>query len=125
MTWRWLSKPDRDKEYVCQLTQIRLASYIYLPGFLWHQTKIQRQLRHAPGLVGYDSKPALWEKAFWTMSAWQDDQSLHRFSYQNPTAQTLLKFHKAIEHSPSKQLKFYGSELPLTWPELKRLLAPS
>jgi hypothetical protein len=63
---------------VISLTRLRVRSLRFLPGFAWYTFQSKRQLARSAGFLGgtLGSAPAL---AFWTVSAWQDENSMKRF----------------------------------------------
>jgi hypothetical protein len=60
------------------ITRLRIRSIVYLPRFVWHALKSQRQAERTPGFVG----GRLMRESgniFWTMTAWEDDAAMSAF----------------------------------------------
>jgi hypothetical protein len=70
---------EPEREYLALLTTLPLRSYGAMPRFLRFARQIQRQLRGAPGLLGYSVLARPWRKQFWTLSVWEGEQALMDF----------------------------------------------
>ena len=80
LPWREFQAVDPGRQYAAMASRLPLRAHRSVPGFLLDAMRIRGQLAHAPGLVGYalDAQPA--RKTFWTISVWEDEQSLSRFA---------------------------------------------
>jgi len=61
------------------ITRLRVRSWRFLPDFLLHSVKINRQARAAPGNLGVE----VFRDAgmtFWTKSAWRDETAMRAFT---------------------------------------------
>ncbi len=60
------------------VTRLRVRSFLFMPAFLWHTFRSQRQVVRAPGFTGgrllVDS-----HLAYWTLSVWESEQSMKKF----------------------------------------------
>ena len=74
LPWRSFRTAEPDREYLVLLSKLPLRSYRALPRVLRLTRQVQRQLRTAPGLLGYSLLAGLWQKQFWTLSVWEDEQ---------------------------------------------------
>ncbi len=91
LRWRSFRKAEPDREYLVLLSALPLKSYRALPRFLRFSRQVQRQMKTAPGLVGYSLLARLWRKQFWTLSVWEDEQALMDFVNAVP--------HRAVMHA--------------------------
>src|SRR5207249_2391318 len=84
LPWSWRATPDPDATYVVMFSKLPLRRARHIPGFLADTRRIQRQLANTDGLIGYALNAQLARKTFWTVSAWQDDESLRGFVATDP-----------------------------------------
>lgn len=63
---------------LASVTRLRVRSVRFLPAFLWHTFRAQRQAVRATGFFGgrllVDSR---W--TFWTLTVWENEQAMKRF----------------------------------------------
>jgi heme-degrading monooxygenase HmoA len=60
------------------ITRLRLRSWRFVPGFLWHALLSGRQARSAPGnLAALTLRDA--NLTFWTCTVWQDEAAMRAF----------------------------------------------
>ncbi|MFZ0734922.1 MAG: DUF3291 domain-containing protein [Candidatus Sulfotelmatobacter sp.] len=63
---------------LASVTRLRVRSLRFLPAFLWHTFKSQRQVTRAAGFCGgrllVDSH---W--TFWTLTVWENEQAMRKF----------------------------------------------
>jgi hypothetical protein len=63
---------------VISLTRLRVRALRFLPGFLWHAYRSQRQLSGSPGFLrGSLATAPAW--TFWTITAWTDEAAMKRY----------------------------------------------
>ncbi len=55
-----------------------------IPRFMGYTRSIQRQLSGARGLVGYSLRGELLRPRFWTLSVWEDEDTLMEFARRAP-----------------------------------------
>ena len=79
LRWRSFHKAEPDREYLVRVTALPLKSFLALPRLLRFSRQVQRQLKTAPGLVGYSLLARLWRRQFWTLSVWENEQALTDF----------------------------------------------
>lgn len=60
------------------VTRLRLRSIFYLPLFIWHTLKSQRQVTRASGFLGGRllRDPG---NTFWTLTAWKDEAAMRAY----------------------------------------------
>jgi hypothetical protein len=125
LRWRSFRKAEPDREYLVLLSELPLKSYRALPRFLRFSRQVQRQLKMAPGLVGYSLLARLWRKQFWTLSVWEDEEALMDFVNAVP--------HRAVMHALQPDLgetqflrwAIRGDAYPPSWDAaLARAISP-
>ncbi len=113
--WRAFVTPENDKEYLALLSFLPLKHYRMVPKFLWLSLEIQRQLRHAKGLVGYSLGAEVLDKHFWTLSAWENQASLMDFVRQDPHGRVMQILASHMGQTRFVQWKVKAGEIPLDW----------
>jgi hypothetical protein len=78
--------------------------------------RIMKQVDAAPGVVGWSLGANLLKLEFYTLSAWEDVESLHAFVRAGDHGAALARFEKDMR-TPSifVQFKVLGKDLPLIW----------
>lgn len=60
------------------LTRLRIRSMRFLPFFLWHTTRVQKQIKRTAGFrIGSLLADRKW--TFWTMTAWDSQDGMRQF----------------------------------------------
>jgi heme-degrading monooxygenase HmoA len=96
-------------------TRLPLHRYRSIPGFLLETQRVRRQLKTTEGLVGYSLKTDLPRRRFFTMSAWADEASLHRFTATEPHRSVMRRLRDRMGETGFKQLSAPGTVVPPTW----------
>ena len=114
--WKQLAAIDPDQEYLAFTSRFALRSVLRAPAFMAAALGIMKQVEAAPGAVGYSLGSHLPGLYFYTLSAWQDDESLRAFSRALQHGQSLKTFHRDTRGpSPFIRWPVRGRELPLRW----------
>jgi hypothetical protein len=79
LPWQTLATPEPDREYLALLTFLPLKHYRAVPKFFWLTLQTQRQLSQSKGLIGYSFLAQPLRRNFWTLSVWEDEESLMDF----------------------------------------------
>jgi quinol monooxygenase YgiN len=90
-----------------------------IPGFLRDTLAIRRQLARASGMVGYALDAEIAHKTFWTFSVWEDQASLDAFASSNPHRAIIRRLRPLMEQTRFEFFQIPGSDLPLTWDQMK------
>jgi quinol monooxygenase YgiN len=63
---------------VLAVTRLSVRSLRFLPGFIWHAVRSERQARNAEGCLAADVRR---EKllVFWTRTVWRDDAAMRTY----------------------------------------------
>ena len=108
-----------DKEYTALLSLLPLKHYRTIPLFFWLTFKTQEQLKRAKGLIGYSLQAEPVGRRFWTLSAWEDQQSLMLFVHELPHGKIMQMLAPHMDKTQFVQWKVKGSDLPLSWDAAK------
>jgi hypothetical protein len=114
--WKQLATIDPDRTYVAFTSRFAMRSPLRVPAFIGASLGIMKQVESAPGAVGYSLGAHLPGLNFYTLSAWEDDESLRAFSRALQHGQALRTFHRDMrEPSPFIRWSVRGADLPLAW----------
>jgi hypothetical protein len=82
--WTRISAPVPGRQYLALISYLPLRHFRAIPIFLRYAFQTQEQLKAAVCLIGFslDAKP--FSRKFWTLSVWEDQQSLNNFVRQVP-----------------------------------------
>jgi heme-degrading monooxygenase HmoA len=120
MPWKMIATPEISREYLALLTYLPLARLLQVPLFFAFIFRIQRQLAHTPGVIGYTLRAKPFEKDFWTLSVWESEEALMDFIRNDPHAEAMPSF----EMGPTKvtRWKLIGADVPPSWKDSLRHL---
>jgi hypothetical protein len=123
--WTRLAEPDPDHSYVVLASRLPLRGYRHIFSFLRATRAVRRQLATTGGIVGYtlDAKP--FSKTFWTLSAWESEEMLRRFSEVDPHRSAIDEIRPRMRATTFVRWTVPGSELPPTWADARRRAAAS
>ena len=117
LKWKTFSQPLPDKEYVMLVSRLPLKHYWDIPGFFRHTGRIRNQLSESTGLIGYSLRLSLLRKTGWTLSVWENEQSLSDFVRKNPHSGTMTELRNSMKQTKFVTQKIAGSSVPPRWPE--------
>ena len=123
LPWKTFSSPDPARDYVVMASRLPLARYRDLPAFMSATAAIRAQLAGAGGLIGYalDAHPV--QRTFWTVSAWDSQESLDAFSHADPHRGRVTVIRPRMRPTTFTFWTVPGAELPVSWPEVRRRIA--
>ncbi|HEY2985352.1 MAG TPA: hypothetical protein VGJ38_14445 [Jatrophihabitantaceae bacterium] len=125
LPWTRLADPEPGRDYVVLASRLPLRRYRNIPAFLHASRAVRAQLAATKGVLGYslDAKPIA--KTFWTLSAWEDEETLRRFSQADPHWSQITDIRPYMLASTFVQWTVAGSELPPKWTDARRRVAAS
>jgi heme-degrading monooxygenase HmoA len=123
LPWTTLTEPAADREYVVMASRLPLARYRHIPSFLRATNVIRKQLAKSEGLVGYALDAHLFSKTFFTVSAWDSQGALERFSHADPHRDRVAATRPRMQPTTFLFWTVCGSELPIKWDEVRRRIA--
>src|SRR5260370_23137424 len=92
--WKMAEAPVAGDRYLALISYLPLKHFRAIPNFFRFTSEIRRQLRTAPGLIGYSLDARPFARTFWTLSVWRG-QPLHN-AFRYPHAHHPL----TQQHSP-------------------------
>jgi heme-degrading monooxygenase HmoA len=121
--WKQRTQVAPGRCYTVVVSKLSLKHRRSIPGFMRDTLTIRRQLRSAPGLIGYSLLAELTNKTFWTFSAWENRDRLDEFAGSSPHSQITQGLRPKIDKPIVKFVDDVdGSQLPWGWAEVKRQL---
>ncbi len=115
MPWKSFAAPREDKEYVALLSFLPLKRYRKIPKFAGLTMETMRQLAKSRGLIGYSLGAELMLKRFWTLSVWDDRQSLMDFVGQIPHSRIMQELASHMDKTGFAEWTVRASEIPIPW----------
>ena len=120
LPWTSFGVAEPTNEYVVMASRLPLAGYRHVPAFLRATMSIRRQLKHAEGLLGYGLDAKFMQRTFWTLSVWQDADSLAAFARANPHAARVERIRPVMNSTTFVTWTMTGDQLPVTWQEARK-----
>lgn len=117
--WKSFVVPESDKEYLALLSYLPLKTFRAMPKFFRYTAQIRRQLSDSEGLIGYSLDANILGRKFWTLSVWEDEESLMKFVMRNPHGRVMSDLISNMGQTEFIRWKVSGSSLPLSWEEAK------
>jgi heme-degrading monooxygenase HmoA len=119
LSWTQRQAVDPGRTYLAMASRLPLRRRRSIPGFLRDTLAIRRQLARARGMVGYALDAEIARKTFWTFSVWEDQASLDAFASSNPHRVITRRLRPLMEQTRFEFFQIPGSDLPLTWDQMK------
>jgi len=119
LPWKTLAAPDSNREYLALLSFLPLKHYRMIPKFLRLTFETQRQLRESKGLIGYSLHARPLRRRFWTLSVWEDQQSLMNFVRQAPHGRIMQVLAPHMGKTQFVQWSLTVKEIPPSWNQAK------
>jgi hypothetical protein len=119
MPWKTFSKPAEGQEYVALLSILPLKHFRTLPQFMLLTLQTQRQLARSKGLLGYALDADLFGLTFWTLSVWEDRQSIMRFAHAMPHDGIMKKLAPVMRQTQFIYWNVSAREIPPRWDAAK------
>lgn len=107
---------------VVMASWFELRSFRDVPQFVLAAMRIRRQILKSPGVLGLSLIAKPLNKSFFTLSAWQDRESLDAAVPRQPHARTMEHFHSRMAGSRFVFWTVPRSELPIKWRDALRRL---
>jgi nitrite reductase/ring-hydroxylating ferredoxin subunit len=120
LPWTSFTEAEGDKEYPALLSRLPLKTYGAMPKFFRYVFGIRRQLADSEGLIGYSLDAHPLAKEFWTLSVWEDRESLWHFVQRMPHSQAMQDLLPHMEQTEFFHFELDGSSIPPDWQETKR-----
>jgi hypothetical protein len=115
LPWRTFLAPDPAREYLALLSFLPLKHYRKVPKFLWLSYETHRQLTRSKGLIGYSLLAQPLRRNFWTLSVWEDQQSLMDFVRQIPHSRIMQALAPHMGKTQFVHWKLPATGIPPAW----------
>ncbi len=120
LPWTSFAIPQSDKEYAALLSHLPLTTFRAMPKFFRFVSGIRRQLTESEGLIGYSLDAHMLAKEFWTLSVWEDRDSLWRFVQRMPHSRAMSELLPHMGQTEFFHFEVTGDSIPPDWQETKR-----
>jgi hypothetical protein len=111
-------EPERD--YIALITYLPLTTHWIIPKFLYLTGQIRKQLAESDGAVGYALIAYILKKEFWTMSVWENDETLSKFVKTGAHLRTMRELSRYLSDKRKfVKVNIKGSDVPLPWDRAK------
>ena len=114
--WTSISPAVAAKSYLALLSYLPLRHFRALPKFFRYTVQTQRQLKTTAGIIGYTLQARPFSRQFWTLSVWEDQQSLNNFVSQIPHSQIMQALAPHMGETKFAQWTVTSSQIPPDWP---------
>ncbi|HWZ97664.1 MAG TPA: DUF3291 domain-containing protein [Candidatus Dormibacteraeota bacterium] len=121
--WTAISSAVADREYLALISYLPLRHFRAIPNFFRFTVQIRSQLKTTQGLIGYSLEARPFSRKFWTLSVWENQQSLNNFVRQIPHSQVMQALAPHMGKSQFAQWFVTAAEIPLDWAVAKSRLA--
>jgi hypothetical protein len=118
--WKSFAAPKSDREYRAMLSYLPLNKWRAMPRFLRYSSQIQHQLADSEGLIGYSLDANILSRKFWTLSVWEDEESLWRFVQRMPHSRVMEDLLPDMGQTKFFAFRVNGSSIPPDWEDTKR-----
>src|SRR5215210_7354223 len=113
LPWKASTTPESGREYHALLSHLPLNTFRTLPKFMRFTVQIRRQLAASEGLIGYSLDANVPGKEFWTLSVWEDRESLWRFVQRMPHSRVMTDLLPYMAQTAFFHFQVDGSSVPL------------
>jgi len=120
--WKTFASPKDDREYLALLSFLPLKRYRTIPKLARFAIETMRQLATSHGLIGYSLIAELTRKRFWTVSVWEDRQSLMDFVEQIPHSRIMQDLAPHMDKTAFVEWTVRAPEIPIPWPVARQRL---
>jgi len=120
--WKSFAAVETTKEYVALVSFLPLKSIWGVPKFLKYSIQIQRQLADSKGLIGYSLEAQIFNKKFWTLSIWENQEAMDEFVKKAPHSRIMAALAPQMGKTKFVPWKIAGSAVPPDWSAAKKRL---
>ena len=115
MPWQTSATAQLGKEYVALLSYLPVNTYWAIPRLMKFSLDTINQLKKTPGVIGYSLAAEFTRRTFWTLSVWQNQQSLMDFVEAIPHSEIMKKLVPYMGKTQFAQWPVTADQLPLQW----------
>jgi heme-degrading monooxygenase HmoA len=103
LTMPWAKPAERTEgpttDVLVQASALTLARSRHIPAFLMAALRLRRTAQHCDGFAGLGLQADLKSRTFYTLSAWSDEESLHRFVVTDQHRRAMQQFGSKLADS--------------------------
>jgi hypothetical protein len=111
----------QEKKYIHAATFLPLKSWRHMIPFQLMSSKVLKQTKQSRGILNYAARADFPKKHFWTLSIWEDRESMRQFVMAEPHATAMKKF-EVWAGDGSAFADWTSSSSSIDWEEAKRRL---
>jgi 3-phenylpropionate/trans-cinnamate dioxygenase ferredoxin component len=119
LPWKSFAVPASDSEFHALLSHLPLNTFRAMAKFMRFTRQIRRQLAETEDLIGYSHDAHVLAKEFWTLSLWEDRESLWRFVQRVPHSRAMADLLPGMGQTKFFHFEVDGSSVPPDWEETK------
>ena len=112
LPWTSIATAESDKEYPALLSRLPLKTFGAMPKFIRFVFGIRSQLADSEGLIGYSLDAHPLAKEFWTLSVWEDRDSLWRFVQRMPHSRAMSEMLPHMGQTEFFHFEVTGDSVP-------------
>ncbi len=109
-------KQTEQREFICVATFLPIKSWKHIIPFMMLSSKVLKQIKNSKGIVNHDVKANFAKKFFWTLSIWNDKESVRLFVPAEPHATAIKKFTQWAGDG-SAFVEWTSNSKEINWPE--------
>ncbi len=119
------SNSQTSDKYIHVATFLPLKGWRYMVPFQLMTSKVIKQAKRSHGIVDYAVKANFPRKHFWTLSIWENKESMRQFVISEPHATAMKKFEEWAGEG-SAFVEWTSSSTSIDWEEaIRKLQNPS
>jgi quinol monooxygenase YgiN len=115
LPWKTLNELNDEKKYKVMLTHLPLRHYRDSIRFIKYVNEIMAQLKQTEGIIGFSLKAHPLSKDYWTVSVWEDDESISKYVQTSPHSQIMKKMQGAMGKTAFTTWEVNTNEIPIDW----------
>ena len=116
-------RPERNGSVVVQVSELQLGPLRHVPRFLIDSLALRREVLQTNGAVGISIRANPLRRDFWTLSAWEDEQSLRQFTRSKAHRKVMVRYGPHMRGSHFHHWFATEAEaLPPRWEQSLRIL---
>ncbi|MFJ6696095.1 DUF3291 domain-containing protein [Streptomyces sp. NPDC091272] len=115
LPWLTPQPPAPHTEAYAMASRFETRTLLGAFRFLLRTPRVMAQIRTAPGAHGVTLRARPLRRTFWTLSAWESAEALHRFAAGDPHRSTARALKGLMKDSAFTYWSVAADTLPLTW----------
>ncbi|WP_103543944.1 DUF3291 domain-containing protein [Streptomyces sp. SM1] len=123
LPWITPNLPDGHSEAVIMASRLEVKSLLHVPGFLLKSLAAWRQVAKVQGSFGASLIADPFKGVFWTLSAWDGQESLYAYARTDPHKRIVEGLRPVMKVSHFVFWTAPVEDLPIGWADAKERLA--